>query len=79
MKDFLLKPEFFSEILLEAKALSELNAPKKELERKNKKIYEINMQLDALSELSLIGLTTAKNLKKPKGVTNYFGPKDIRK
>lgn len=50
VKDFLLKPEFFSEILLEAKAISELNTPKKELERKNKKIYEINMQLDALSE-----------------------------
>ena len=43
-------PEFFSEILLEAKAVSELNTPKKELDRKLNKIYEINMQLDALSE-----------------------------
>jgi hypothetical protein len=50
VKDFLLKPEFFSEILLEAKMLSELNTPKQEIDRKNKKIYEINMQLDALSE-----------------------------
>jgi site-specific DNA recombinase len=50
VKDFLLKPEFFTEILLEAKTLSELNTPKKEIERKLNKIYEINMQLDALSE-----------------------------
>jgi DNA invertase Pin-like site-specific DNA recombinase len=50
VKDFLMKPEFFTEILLEAKALSEVNTPKQELERKNKQIYEINMQLDALSE-----------------------------
>ncbi len=50
VKDFLLVPEFFSEILLEAKAVSELNTPKKELDRKLSKIYEINMQLDALSE-----------------------------
>ncbi len=50
VKDFLLVPEFFSEILLEAKSLSELNTPKKEIERKLNKIYEINMQLDALSE-----------------------------
>ncbi|HEY8270923.1 MAG TPA: recombinase family protein [Pseudobdellovibrionaceae bacterium] len=50
VKDFLLMPEFFSEILLEAQAQTELNTPKKEIERKQNKIYEINMQLDALSE-----------------------------
>ncbi len=50
VKDFLLKDEFFTEILLEAKNLSELNTPKAELDRKQTKIYEINMQLDALSE-----------------------------
>lgn len=50
VKDFLMVPEFFTEILLEAKAQTELNTPKKETERKQNKIYEINMQLDALSE-----------------------------
>ena len=30
--------------------MSELNTPKAELDRKQTKIYEINMQLDALSE-----------------------------
>ncbi len=50
MKDFLLKDKFFTEILLEAKNLSERNTPEAELDRKQIKIYEINMQLDALSE-----------------------------
>ena len=48
--DFLLIPEFFTEILLEAKSQSEISTPKKEIERKQNKIYEINMQLDSLSE-----------------------------
>ncbi len=50
VKDFLLVPEFFTEILLEAQTLSELETPTKEIERKGNKIYEINMQLDSLSE-----------------------------
>lgn len=50
MKEFLLKPEFFTEILLEAKVQNKLNSPKQEMDRKMGKIYEINMQLDALSE-----------------------------
>lgn len=50
VKDFLLVPEFFTEILLEAQAQSEINTPKQDIERKQNKIYEINMQLDALSE-----------------------------
>ncbi len=50
VKEFLLEPEFFSEILLEAKAQSELQTPKMEIERKMNKIYEINMQLESLSE-----------------------------
>lgn len=50
VKDFLLVPEFFTEILLEAQSQSELHTPKQEIERKQNKIYEINMQLDALSE-----------------------------
>ncbi|MGZ3797109.1 MAG: recombinase family protein, partial [Pseudobdellovibrionaceae bacterium] len=50
VREFLLMPDFFSEILLEARAQSELNTPKQEIDRKLNKIYEINMQLDALSE-----------------------------
>lgn len=50
VKDFVLVPEFFTEILLEAQAQSEINTPKQDIERKQNKIYEINMQLDALSE-----------------------------
>ena len=50
VKDFLLIPEFFTEILLEAQTQSELHTPKQDIERKQNKIYEINMQLDALSE-----------------------------
>lgn len=50
VKDFLTVPEFFSEILLEAKTQSELHTPKAEIDRKTNKIYEINMQLDSLSE-----------------------------
>ncbi len=50
VKDFLLVPEFFTEILLEAQTQSELQTPKQEIERKQNKIYEINMQLDALTE-----------------------------
>lgn len=50
VKDFLLVPEFFTEILLEAQNQSELHTPKQEIERKQNKIYEINMQLDSLSE-----------------------------
>lgn len=50
VKDFLLVPEFFAEILLEAQSQSELRTPKQDIDRKQNKIYEINMQLDALSE-----------------------------
>ncbi len=50
VKDFLLVPEFFTEILLEAQNQSELQTSKQDIERKQNKIYEINMQLDALSE-----------------------------
>lgn len=50
VKDFLLVPGFFTEILLEAKNLSENNTPKKEVERKLNRVYEINMQLESLSE-----------------------------
>lgn len=50
VKEFLLVPEFFTEILLEAQSQSELQTPKQDIERKQNKIYEINMQLDALSE-----------------------------
>lgn len=50
VKDFLLVPEFFTEILLEAQSQSEINTPKQDIDRKQNKIYEINMQLDALSE-----------------------------
>lgn len=50
VKDFLLKPEFFTEILLEAQSQSEIHTPKQDIERKQNKIYEINMQLDALTE-----------------------------
>ncbi len=50
VKDFLLVPEFFTEILLEAHAQSELHTPKHEIDRKQNKVYEINMQLDALTE-----------------------------
>lgn len=49
-KDFLLKSEFFAEIILEAKSLSELDSPKKEIERFQNKVYGINQQLEALSE-----------------------------
>jgi hypothetical protein len=50
VKYFLLVSEFFTEILLEAQTQSELQTPKQDIERKQNKIYEINMQLDALSE-----------------------------
>jgi site-specific DNA recombinase len=50
VRDFLLVHEFFTEILLEAQSISELATPKSEIERKLNKIYEINMQLEALSE-----------------------------
>ncbi|MFN8945519.1 MAG: recombinase family protein [Pseudobdellovibrionaceae bacterium] len=50
VKEFLMVPEFFSEILLEAKSISELSTPQKEIDRKLGRVYEINMQLDALSE-----------------------------
>lgn len=50
VKDFLMVPEFFTEILLEAQTQSELQTPKQDIDRKQNKIYEINMQLDALSE-----------------------------
>lgn len=45
-------PEFFPEILLEAQTQSELQTPKQDIERKQNKIYEINMQLDAFVKVS---------------------------
>ena len=46
----MLVPEFLAEILIEATAQTERNTPQKEIDRKLNKVYEINMQLDALSE-----------------------------
>ncbi len=75
VKDFLLQDKFFTEILLEAKNLSELNTPKAELDRKQTKIYEINMQLDGLSERLGI-LPKAVN---PKHVFNQMEKLSISK
>ena len=53
VKIFLLVPEFFTEILLEAQTQSEFQTPKQDIERKKNKIYEINMQLEWQTLISL--------------------------